>query len=585
VSGARGGAGNHARLAEAPVALDLNAPDVAIRSLRAAGIQPKLDVSPASDRFEREADRVAAGALGKPLESAGPLLRAPSPTALPSAARVPSSVREAIAAPGRPLGEAVRHDLEPHLGLDLSAVRVHTDGRAARAARAVRARAFTVGRDVAFGAGEFRLGTRAGRLLLAHELAHVAQQARGGTPAVQRQPVVVEVQTDETAVRNYVHGFASAEARADLRRRAFSLAESGDLAALRRLAGVARDAAAGPAAGEILDRAGWVESLMSRTADLVERQREGGTPVASLLPSPGAPTGSAPAAEEMSYDERQNALIQLVSRLGSAETHFVAALTTEREAIEATASAQSDALKAVVGVAFTFFLTPAIGRALSTLANTISLDASVTTYRIAIALDDNASQIAGAISAVAKPRATAHINRVGQPPADYQGISSLLATAFSVGKDDLVGHVRGHLDNRDALPDEDLLILVAAWDPSVKTQAVYRQAVRDVLGAFRAQVLRIGERQQSGVGTFFASGTRRSVRWVQTSGSRRLAVVSIGYPGGGHGRFVTWVDPAFERAAIQQWLHEPVARNIYGGRIDADEPQTVTPGEIGAPAR
>jgi hypothetical protein len=60
-------------------------------------------------------------------------------------------------------------------GHDFSRVRVHTDEGAAASARALGARAYTVGPDIVFGAGEYRPGTREGRWLLAHELAHVAQ--------------------------------------------------------------------------------------------------------------------------------------------------------------------------------------------------------------------------------------------------------------------------------------------------------------------------------------------------------------------------------------------------------------------------
>lgn len=75
--------------------------------------------------------------------------------------------------------------MESRLGHDFSRVRVHTDARAAQSARAVHAPAFTVGQDVVFGAGQYSPGTPAGRRLLVHELAHVAQQSgavirRGG---------------------------------------------------------------------------------------------------------------------------------------------------------------------------------------------------------------------------------------------------------------------------------------------------------------------------------------------------------------------------------------------------------------------
>ncbi|HEX8167054.1 MAG TPA: DUF4157 domain-containing protein [Beijerinckiaceae bacterium] len=95
-------------------------------------------------------------------------------------AAVPPIVDEALRSPGAPLDPATRAYMEPRFGHDLSTVRVHADGGAARSARAVAARAYTVGPEVVFGAGEYRPQTSAGRSLLAHELAHVVQQRQAG---------------------------------------------------------------------------------------------------------------------------------------------------------------------------------------------------------------------------------------------------------------------------------------------------------------------------------------------------------------------------------------------------------------------
>jgi len=89
---------------------------------------------------------------------------------------VPPLVYDVLRAPGRPLDAAARAYFEPRLGYDFSQVRVHTDSRAASSAGAVNALAYTVGRDVVFGKGQYAPETAAGRTLLAHELAHVAQQ-------------------------------------------------------------------------------------------------------------------------------------------------------------------------------------------------------------------------------------------------------------------------------------------------------------------------------------------------------------------------------------------------------------------------
>jgi hypothetical protein len=95
-----------------------------------------------------------------------------------------SSVR-ALDCGGQPLPASVRTDMEARFGHDFSGVRVHADGGAAELARRTNARAFTVGRNVVFGSGEYAPGSSEGRRLLAHELTHVIQQGRART-AVQR---------------------------------------------------------------------------------------------------------------------------------------------------------------------------------------------------------------------------------------------------------------------------------------------------------------------------------------------------------------------------------------------------------------
>lgn len=89
---------------------------------------------------------------------------------------------------GEPLPEAQRMRFEAGLQGDFSAVRIHAGAAAAEAALGVQARAYTVGRDIVFGSGEFAPEHPAGRKLLAHELVHVTQQARTGT-ALQRDGV------------------------------------------------------------------------------------------------------------------------------------------------------------------------------------------------------------------------------------------------------------------------------------------------------------------------------------------------------------------------------------------------------------
>jgi hypothetical protein len=77
---------------------------------------------------------------------------------------------------GEPLSEPLRAYFEPRFGWDFSAVRLHTDSQAARAATEISARAFTHGEHIFFGPGQYRPDTTDGRQVLAHELTHTIQQ-------------------------------------------------------------------------------------------------------------------------------------------------------------------------------------------------------------------------------------------------------------------------------------------------------------------------------------------------------------------------------------------------------------------------
>ena len=89
----------------------------------------------------------------------------------------PASVDQALASPGRPLEPALRQDMEQRFGHDFSRVRVHSGAAAEQSAQDVNAKAYTVGHNIVFGAGQFAPGTHEGRRLIAHELAHVVQQS------------------------------------------------------------------------------------------------------------------------------------------------------------------------------------------------------------------------------------------------------------------------------------------------------------------------------------------------------------------------------------------------------------------------
>ncbi|HEY6477264.1 MAG TPA: DUF4157 domain-containing protein [Polyangia bacterium] len=105
-------------------------------------------------------------ALPKPSEAT----KRPPPRALPPFSRLG----------GQPLPVPVRARMEEAFGTDFSGVRLHTGPEAARVARAHAARAVTEGENLAFADGQLVPGTPLGERRLAHELAHVVQQRRGG---------------------------------------------------------------------------------------------------------------------------------------------------------------------------------------------------------------------------------------------------------------------------------------------------------------------------------------------------------------------------------------------------------------------
>lgn len=87
----------------------------------------------------------------------------------------PDHVRNVISSGGRPLDKQTRSFFEPRFGYDLSSVRVHTDIAAGQSARAINAKAYTLGNNIVFGNNEYQPESQSGRHLIAHELSHVAQ--------------------------------------------------------------------------------------------------------------------------------------------------------------------------------------------------------------------------------------------------------------------------------------------------------------------------------------------------------------------------------------------------------------------------
>ncbi len=213
-------------------------------------IQAKLAVGPADDKYEQEADHIAAQVMTIPApaaEGTGPVQRQAGKekvvqaqplvaTITPLAQREPTSgeeeeevqakplvqrqpeeeeeeVQAKAAGPnaaagfevskgleqrltaskggGSPLPAEVCGFMEPRFGADFSGVRVHTDSAAAEMSQQIQAKAFTLGQDIYMGAGQYAPESDAGKRLLAHELTHTIQQA-GNTIQRKLNPVAAK---------------------------------------------------------------------------------------------------------------------------------------------------------------------------------------------------------------------------------------------------------------------------------------------------------------------------------------------------------------------------------------------------------
>ncbi|MBA3534080.1 MAG: DUF4157 domain-containing protein, partial [Ardenticatenales bacterium] len=182
-----------------------------VRSTSAAPLlQAKLSVNEPGDEYEREADQIAdqvmraqSVAPPAPPEDNGNKSAPATPYVAPISRLVQASgdvtgevspeVERNISSMrggGQPLPREERTFFEERMGVDLDNVRIHDDSKAIQTSRDINAKAFTVGSNIAFNAGEYQPGTDSGRRLLAHELTHVVQQ--GAASTLQRKAAAAE---------------------------------------------------------------------------------------------------------------------------------------------------------------------------------------------------------------------------------------------------------------------------------------------------------------------------------------------------------------------------------------------------------
>lgn len=181
-------------------------------------IQPKLTIGQPGDKYEQEADAVAAqvvqrinaptslsAAQGQAVQRetaeeeelqmkplVGPIQRQEVVSEDELQMKPMVQRREAIgggaASPnleqsiqsakggGQPLDKSIRQPMEQAFGADFSGVKIHTDAQSDQLNKSIQAKAFTTGQDVFFRQGAYNPQSRSGQELLAHELTHVVQQ-------------------------------------------------------------------------------------------------------------------------------------------------------------------------------------------------------------------------------------------------------------------------------------------------------------------------------------------------------------------------------------------------------------------------
>jgi hypothetical protein len=203
------------------------------RLIKKGTLQAKLKIGQPNDKYEQEADRIAdrvmsmpepkrslvtghsssvqrestcpeceekEGIQTKPLveqttplvqrqvEEEEPVQAKQAPNQAPAVTSNIESSVNSLKGGGQPLPESTRSYFEPRFGADFRQVRVHTDSHAAETAKSINAKAFTKGKDVVFGTGQYSPGTSSGKRLLAHELTHTLQQQYGSRYRIQRNP-------------------------------------------------------------------------------------------------------------------------------------------------------------------------------------------------------------------------------------------------------------------------------------------------------------------------------------------------------------------------------------------------------------
>jgi hypothetical protein len=195
---------------------------VPISTTKPQPIMAKLMIGAVGDKYEQEADRVAAQVVQRINVTASVqsgenesvqreemetknnearLMRSPilqrrsNDGGMPATPDLETSINQARGS-GQPLVDNIREPMEQAFGADFSGVRVHTDAQADQFNQSIQAKAFTTKQDVFFRQGAYQPESRVGQALIAHELTHVVQQNGKGL-SIQRKNITLEARCEK----------------------------------------------------------------------------------------------------------------------------------------------------------------------------------------------------------------------------------------------------------------------------------------------------------------------------------------------------------------------------------------------------
>jgi len=206
------------------------------RLIKSGTLQSKLKIGQPGDKYEQEADRVAEQVMKMPesqaASSSAPYIQRACPTCeeeelqrqpieeeeeglqakttsgIPEVRPDIESDIQSLKGRGEPLSESDRAFYEPRFGHDFSGVRVHTGTQAGEMAKGINAKAFTIGKNVVFGSGQYSPKTDEGKKLLAHELTHVIHQQSAALRIQQKTDefILEPVRQNAEACLIHIHG-------------------------------------------------------------------------------------------------------------------------------------------------------------------------------------------------------------------------------------------------------------------------------------------------------------------------------------------------------------------------------------------